>query len=57
LAASVPLIVLPLTVTALAVPAFLSANAPLAAPPRVTVSPASAVIAAVPPSVAVVVVS
>ena len=57
MAASVPLMVLPVTVTVLAVPAFLSANAPLAAPPRVTVSPASAVIAAVPPSVAVVVVS
>ena len=48
---------LPLTVTVLPLPAVLSAKLPLAVPPTVTVSPASAVTLAVPPRVAVVVVS
>ena len=49
--------VLPLTVTAFALPAVLFAKLPLAMPPSVTVSPASAVTLAVPPKVAVVVAS
>ena len=47
--------VLPLTVMAMPVPTFLSANRPLAVPPSVTMSLPSAVMAAVPPRVAAVV--
>ena len=54
MAASVPLIVTPVIVTALPVPTFLSANVPAAVPPTVTVSVLNGVTAAVPVSVAVV---
>ena len=43
---------LPVTVTILPKPAFLSAKVPMAAPPMVTSSVPSFVIVAVPPSVA-----
>ena len=55
--ASVPLMVLPLTVTALPGAAFLSLNTPLAAPPSVTTSLPRATIVAVPVRVAAVVAS